>query len=428
VAAAALEPSSNVTPEASVVDAQPEPESQPEPGEPPETWSPSPSQRRRRGGRVAGGVAAALLVAGGAAAALLLLTRDDDSTQSVSTLQLPAPATTTTEPPSTVSSPTAMDRLVPQFEAIGALQADVNARVRSLDGSAASLEALRQAADALATDVAGLRSQAVNVGPADEAEAKSLALLHRALAAHLSYADAVASLPARPEALTRTHASTVNTLADEARFAYVDLALADATFSSVYVNTGDHERLLTFVNPTPVPPVRQPVDLVPLLVGLRPDDALGEGRCFGPYTPRASLRVSGVVYRSGFIQCGDDENGDPGRASGVYRFSGRAFPSGSRLARVTGQVAIDESSSPSQRGSRVTWTVSYDGTPLCSQTVVWSGSRPSPKSLDCRISSSASSSGVDIRRLRIEQVAWLASTGSLWAGLLRPTIVVEVPR
>ena len=36
------------------------------------------------------------------------------------------------------------------------------------------------------------------------------------------------------------------------------------------------------------------IDLAPLLVGIRPDDPLGEGRCFGPYTSRATLQVSGV--------------------------------------------------------------------------------------------------------------------------------------
>ena len=174
-------------------------------------------------------------------------------------------------------------------------------------------------------------------------------------------------------------------------------------------------------------PQRRVVDLVPLLVGIRPDDPPGEGRCFGPYTARASLRVSGVVHRSGFVQCGDDAHGDPSRASGVYRFSGPTFAAGSRLARVTGRMVIDESSSPSQRGSSVTWTVLYDGMPICSVTVVWAGSRPSPRELDCSISPSVSEGGFDLRQLRIQQVASLASSRSLWAGLLDPAIVVEVP-
>ena len=193
----------------------------------------------------------------------------------------------------------------------------------------------------------------------------------------------------------------------------------------------DNHALLAVVpapKPPPSPPVRRTIDLVPLLVGIRPDDPLGEGRCFGAYTSRASLRVSGVVHRSGFIQCGDDANGDPSRTSGTYRFSGPTFPPGSRLARLTGEVAIDESSSSSQRGSSVTWTVLYDGTPLCSATVFWRATRPSPRDIDCRISSSVSRGGFDMRRLRIQQAAAPVSSGSLWAGLLDPTIVVEVPR
>jgi hypothetical protein len=80
------------------------------------------------------------------------------------------------------------------------------------------------------------------------------------------------------------------------------------------------------------------------------------------------------------------------------------------------------------RDSIVTWAVFYDGTPICSETVVWSGSRPSPRGLDCRIPSTVLAAGFDIQRLRIQQVASLASSGSLWAGLLNPTIVVEAPR
>jgi hypothetical protein len=209
------------------------------------------------------------------------------------------------------------------------------------------------------------------------------------------------------------------------------LAADEPALSGVLLNSYDHFRLLELV-PSPNLPLstagRLAIDLVPLLVGVRPDDPLGEGRCFGPYTSRASLRVSGVVHGSGFIQCGDDADGDPSRTSGVYRFSSRTFRAASKVVRLTGQAVIDESSSPSQRGSSVTWTVFYDGTPICSETVVWSGSRPSPRELDCRFPFLAAAGGFDVGRLRIEQVASPASSGSLWAGLLNPTIVAEVPR
>jgi hypothetical protein len=232
--------------------------------------------------------------------------------------------------------------------------------------------------------------------------------------------------------LTDAQARAAAARAQEAQLAYAKVAFADPTLPGIFVSTAGNPRLLAVVPtpkpaPVPTPPVRRTVDLVPLLVGIGPDDSLGEGRCFGAYTARASLRVLGVVHRSGFIQCGDDANGDPSRASGVYRFSGPALPAGSRLARVTAQAAIDESSSSSQRGSSVTWTVLYDGRPICSETVVWSGSRPSPRMLDCNVPSSISSGRFDVRRLRIQQAASPASTGSLWAGLLHPSVVVEVP-
>jgi hypothetical protein len=86
---------------------------------------------------------------------------------------------------------------------------------------------------------------------------------------------------------------------------------------------------------------------------------------------------------------------------------------------------IDEFSALSQRGSSVTWTVLYAGTPVCSRTVVWRGSRPRPRELDCRIPAAASSSGFDVRLLRVQQVASLTSGGTFWAGLFKPVIVVE---
>ena len=53
----------------------------------------------------------------------------------------------------------------------------------------------------------------------------------------------------------------------------------------------------------------------------------------------------------------------------------------------------------------------YDGTPICSETVVWSGSRPSPRELDCRIASSAPAG-------RVRPAAASDSTGRL-SGLVR---------
>ena len=398
----------------------------PPPAEAPST---SPGARKRRLRWITVGAVVMLLVAAGAFAAMLL--RDDGGDNEALTTEQRPPPTVTSEPPPPPSTPTLADTVAPRLELLSASQGALIAQVRSLGPGATSLAAVRQEAEALASEVVETQQFVDGLAPADSTDAAALVLMHRALAAHLAYAEAVSRFPVLPRDFTRAHAQGAITLAEAARRAYVNLRATVPALPVVYMSGSDNNALLAVVptpKPAPSPPVHRTIDLVPLLVGIGPDDPLGEGRCFGAYTARASLRVSGVVHRSGFVQCGDDANGDPSRASGVYRFSGPSFPAGSMLVRVTGQAAIDESSSRSQRGSTVTWTAFYDGRRLCSETVVWSGSRPSPRSLDCRISPAALSGGFDVRRLVIQQVASPASSGSLWAGLLHPTIVVEVPQ
>ncbi len=327
---------------------------------------------------------------------------------------------------------TLADSVTPRLVALGTAQAALSARVRSLSAGVESFAALREAADALAVDVVGAQGFLDGLASSDSDETATLSLLRSALAAHLAYAQTISGFPPRPRFLTAAQAQSAMARAEEMQVAYAELAVADPALGGVSLNTIDHARLLQLV-PVVKPPVstatRRTIDLAPLLVGIRPDDPRSEGRCFGPYTSRASLSVSGVVHRSGFVQCGDDADGDPGRTSGIYRFSGRTFPAGSRLVRLTAQAAIDESSSSSQRGTSVTWTVFYDGAVVCSKTVAWSGSRPSPRKLDCaKFPSAVASNGIDVQRLRIQQVAFPASSGSLWAGLLNPTLVVEGPR
>lgn len=391
----------------------------------------APAAGRSRLLRFAAAAIAALLVAGGVVATLLLRSDGEGSSEVVPTAPQPPPQPgTTSETAARPATPTLAESITPGFQSIAAAQDALDDRLRSLTAGVQSFAALRTGAAALATSLVQTKQVADGLTPTDAAEAKTLPLLRQALEAHLAYADALLSFPPLPRSLTDAQARAAVARAEEAQQAYARLAFADAGLPSVFVSTAGSPRLLAVVpapEPTPSVHVRRVVDLVPLLVGVRPDDPPGEGRCFGAYTARASLRVSGVVHRSGFIQCGDDANGDPGRATGEYRFSGSTFPPGSRLVRVKGQVAIDESSSLSQRGSAVTWTAFYDGRPICSQTVVWSGSRPSPRQLDCSIPSSASAGAFDVRRLRIRQVASPASSGSLWAGLLHPTIVVEAP-
>lgn len=388
--------------------------------------SPSRTERRRLLLVVAG--ALALLVAGGAVAAVLSLGGGGGSTEASPTEQQPPSETTFEPPPPTVSS-TLVDSVAPRLVTLGTSQAALSARLRLLRADAESFAALRQSASSLAASVVETQGFLDGLAVASADELATVSLLRSALTAHLAYAETIARFP-QPGSFTDAQARAAIAQAEQVQAAYAALATAEPGLG-ISLNTLDHVQLLDVV-PSVAPTVpavaRRTVDLVPLLVGIGPDDPLGQGRCFGPYTSRASLSVSGVVHQSGFIQCGDDANGDPSRTSGVYRFSGLTLPAGSRLVRVTGQAAIDESSSDSQRGSRVTWTVFYDDTPLCSKTVVWSGVRPLPIELDCRASSAVSAGAFDVRRLRIEQVASLASSGSAWAGLLNPKIVVEGPR
>lgn len=376
--------------------------------------------------RVAVGAAVAVLVAGGAVAGVLTLSGGDDATEASPTEQ---PLPTRTSEPLPSSSPTPADSVAPYLEELAALQGALIAQVTLLEPGAKSLAKLQYAGDALAARVVVTQEFLDGLVPADSREASTLSLLRRALAEHLAYAEAISGLSPRTRDFTNAQARATMARAEQARRAYVSLVAESPALPVVYISGSDHNALLAVVpSTTPLAPAtRRVVDLVPLLVGIRPDDPPGEGRCFGPYAG-ASLRVSGVVYRSGFIQCGDEAAGDPSRASGVYRFSGPAFPAGSRLVRMTGQAVIDEFSSPSQRGSSVTWAVFYDDAPICSGTVVWSGPRPSPTKLDCRLPSAVTSGKFDVRRLRIQQDASLASSGTLWAGLFHPTIVVEVPR
>jgi hypothetical protein len=388
---------------------------------------PAPTWKRRRRW-VGAGAVVALVAAVGATAAVLTLAGGDshNSTEASPTEEQPLPSTSSeTQPLGT--SPTLTAGIAPRLEEVAAAQTAVTARVRSLSVDPESFAALQQAADSLVASVARAQGTVDTVAPGDSTEANMLSLLRLALSSHLAYANTISTLPAGPPAFAKAQAHAAIAQAEEARRAYVDLVDAEPALPIVYISGSDHSSLLAAVPaPKPTHPAVAPrvIDLAPLLVGIRPDDPLGEGRCFGRYSSRATLRVSRVVYGSGFIQCGDDADGDPSRTSGIYRFSGRTFPSGSKLARITAQAAIDESSSSSQRGTRVTWTVLYGGAPICSTTVVWSGSRPSPRKLDCRVPASASSVGFDLQRLRIQQVAFAASSGDLWAGLLKPTIVV----
>jgi Double zinc ribbon len=394
------------------------------PPEPEPLPAPTPRGKSRRRWVAAGAAVVVLMAAGAGAAVLTLGGGNGDATEAVSTDEPLLAETTEPEAPAATSSLAA--GVAPSLAALGTHQGALNARVRALDGSTESLDGLRDAAEALAVGVMSTQASLDQLVSNGTDEVTTLALIRSALAAHLAYAETIAGFPAQPDAFTNAHAEAAIAGAEQVQDAYGRLWVTEPSLLGTTVNTVDHALLREVVpapKPTPAPATDRVIELAALLVGIRPDDPPSEGRCFGAYTSRATLSVSGVVHRSGFVQCGDDANGDPSRASGVYQFANQAFPAGSRPVRLTAQAAIDESSSSSQRGTSVSWTVFYDGGVLCSRTVTWSGSRPSPRKLDCRFPRAYAD--LDLRRLRIQQVAFPASSGALWAGLLDPTLVVE---
>ena len=143
------------------------------------------------------------------------------------------------------------------------------------------MAAARQEAEALASDVMDTQQLVDGLAPADSTEAGALALMHRALAAHLAYAEAVSRFPVLSRDFTRAQADGAIELAEEARRAYVNLRAAVPALPVVYMSGSDNNALLAVVpapKPTPSPPTRRVVDLVPLLVGVRPDDPVLRAR------------------------------------------------------------------------------------------------------------------------------------------------------
>ena len=141
-----------------------------------------------------------LLVAGGALAAVFL--RDDGEKDEALTTEQQPPPTVTFEPPPTASSSALADTVAPHLELLSASQGAVIAQVRLLGPGVASLAALRQEAEALASELVETQQALDGLAPADSTEAAALVLLRPALAAHLAYAEAVARFPARPRYLT----------------------------------------------------------------------------------------------------------------------------------------------------------------------------------------------------------------------------------
>ena len=116
-------------------------------------------------------------------------------------------------------------------------------------------------------------------------------------------------------------------------------------------------------------------------------------------------------------------------ASGVYRFSSRTFRAASKVVRLTGQGEWNrrELIALAARDERHVDGVLRRHADLCQGgRLEWI--TPRTRKLDCRFPLLAAAGGFDVGRVRIQQVASLASSGSLWAGLATPTIVAAVPR
>ena len=242
----------------------------PAPIEPPPS---PPGVGKRRTRWIAVGAVVVLLVAGGALAAVLL--RDDGENDEALTTEQQQPPTVTLEPPPTASSSALADTVAPRLELLSASQGALIAQVRLLGPGVASLAALRQEAEVLASELVETQQALDGVTPADSTEAGALVLLRPALAAHLAYAEAVARFPALPRDLTRAQAQGAITLAEQARRAYVNLVVAFPALPVVYMSGSDNNALLAVVpapKPRPSPTTRRGIDLVPLLVGVRPDD------------------------------------------------------------------------------------------------------------------------------------------------------------
>ena len=303
------------------------------------------------------------------------------------------------------------------IEPLVPLQRSVNDKIRTLRGTESEIARLRQAAEALDRALLRAQGRAGALEPdtaADRATARALAT---ALRRHSEYAAAVDLLPVASE-LTKSQAQLVVDRAGAAEAAYSTLASREPSLPPMPLERAAHVRLLDLV---PATPVRQTLVLAPFLVGPRPDDPLGQGRCFGPYGT-ASLKLNGIRRHDSFLSCGDyaPPRGDPERANGDLHFRRAPFPANSVLTRFTAALGVDEDSASAQAGSRVTWTLDYYGERICSETTTWSGGTSAPVRMSCPL---PADKPADTSQLTISQRVSLVSTEQFWAGLQDATVI-----
>jgi hypothetical protein len=138
--------------------------------------------------------------------------------------------------------------------------------------------------------------------------------------------------------------------------------------------------------------------------------------------PEASLTFKGSRSereRNKFIQCGSFQS--PKLASGIYHFVYRAYPEDSRLVEVTAL----ESSNASQARTTATWVISYRGDEICRVEAQFG----EPQEIECDVD--VEETKADLTELTIEQKvspSSLRRNDELWAGLLEPFAVIEIPK
>jgi hypothetical protein len=122
------------------------------------------------------------------------------------------------------------------------------------------------------------------------------------------------------------------------------------------------------------------------------------------------------------MTCGDyaPPRGDPKRANGDLHFRRAPFPENSVLTRFTAALGVDEDSSSSQAGSRVTWTLFYYGERICSESKSWSGGTSPPIRMSCPL---PADKPADTSKLMISVRASLVSNAQFWAGIQDATVV-----
>jgi hypothetical protein len=380
------------------------------PAPPPRDTVRLPGGGRRRRVWLIAGAAAGLLALAGAGAAVLTLGGDDGG-KAADTAPPPPPPP---PPPSPFPGDAAatIRPLVP-------LQAAVNRRLDALRPGD-PVGPLQTAAEALDRAVLDAQGRAGALAPATSGERRVAALLNGALQRHADYVAAVEVLPGLRR-LTRADAARVVDRAGRVDAAYLRLSGASAGMPEMPATRGSALGLVALVPAAPAEPAARSIALAPLLVDPLPDDPPGEGRCFGPYRPGATLTLGGVARSDGFVSCGDYgfDRGDPTRATGEYRFAATALPPGYELTRFTATVGVDEDSAGDQAGSTVTWTLYYGGDEICSRSTVWSGGTTPPIRVECDLPAGRPA---DTGAIVIAQEASVASGTQFWAGVQDPTV------